>query len=218
MKKIVFTVVCMLMVVLPVNAKEINHFYAEAGDVNFVDTANSSVALAGDKIEVEGKINGILFGAGLDIDLSGEVDYAAIAGENVIITGKLLKDSAIAGNTLEIENAIFERDVFFAATEVDMSGTFNRNVSGTSEKTKIDNTTINGNLKLYSNNITIGDNVTILGTLTYPETAKISVSDSAVIGKLVKEKVETQEISLLVSHQTNRTKQMKPSLSRYDHF
>jgi len=197
MKKIIFTFICMLMVLMPVNAKEINHFYAKAGNVNFTDTANSSVALAGDNVEVNGQINGILFGAGMNVNLSGEIDYAAVAGDNVSVTGKILKDAAIAGNIIEVENAIFERDAAMIATDLEITGTFNRNLSATSEKTEIKNTTINGNLKLYSNNIVIGDNVKILGTLTYPETAKTTISDSAVIGKIVKEKVVLEETTIL---------------------
>lgn len=196
MKKIIFTFMCMLMFAFPVSAKEINHFYAEAGDINFKDIANSSVALAGDNLDVNGQINGVLFGAGIDVTISGKIDYAAIAGENVTISGQILKDAAIAGNVIEIENAIFERDAAMLATNLEISGTF-RNLSATSEKTEIKNTTINGNLKLYSNNIVIGDNVTILGTFTYPENAKITMSDSAIVGKIVKEKETVEETTIL---------------------
>lgn len=187
MKKIMLTLICMFLFVVPASAAEINHFYADSNDtVALRDTVNASAALAGAKVSADGKVNGVLFGAGNDVVLSGEVDYGVVAGNNVDITGTVLKDAAIAGNVVEFKNANLQRDTLIGASNVKLSGKFGRNITVGADIADLNDVTIGGNLKLYAENITIGDNVKIAGTLTYPEDADIKISDSAVIGKVEK--------------------------------
>ena len=173
MKKIMLTLICMFLFVVPASAAEINHFYADSNDtVALRDTVNASAALAGTKVSADGKVNGVLFGAGNDVVLSGEVDYGVVAGNNVDITGTVLKDAAIAGNVVEFKNANLQRDALIGASNVKLSGKFGRNITVGADIADLNDVTIGGNLKLYAENITIGDN--------------IKISDSAVIGKVEK--------------------------------
>ena len=190
--------VCMFLFIAPASAKDINHFYAESDtSVALNDTINASAALAGQTVNASGKVNGILFGAGNDVSLAGEVDYAAVAGNTVKITGTVLKDAAVAGNVVDIKGATFERDLAIGANNVTVSGTFNRNATIMASIAEINDTTVVGNLKLYSNTITIGKNVKIEGQLSYPEDAKVTINDGATIGKIVKTESINKEISLL---------------------
>lgn len=187
MKKVIVTLICMFLFIVPASASEINHFYAESDDaVALRDTVNASAALAGTKISADGKVNGVLFGAGNDVTLSGEVDYGVVAGNNVDVTGTVLKDAAIAGNVVEFNGSNLQRDTLIAASKTNLSGKFGRNITVASEIVDVNDVTIGGNLKLYAENIEIGDNVKIAGTLTYPENAKVKISDGAVIGKVEK--------------------------------
>jgi len=96
MKKVIVTLICMFLFIVPASASEINHFYAESDDaVALRDTVNASAALAGTKVSADGKVNGVLFGAGNDVTLSGEVDYGVVAGNNVDVTGTVLKDAGL---------------------------------------------------------------------------------------------------------------------------
>lgn len=190
MKKIkaTLTAICVCLIIpLGVSAKEINHFYADSGDtVALSDTVNASVALAGEKISASGKVNGVFFGAANEVSLSGETDYAAVAGNTVDVSGMVLKDAAIAGNVVKFKNATFQRDVAVAASNVKGSGTFNRDVVIASQIVELNDITVTGDLKLYASNITIGSNVTINGTLIYPEDAKANIDKGAVVGNVVK--------------------------------
>ena len=196
MKKIMLTLICTFLFIAPASAAEINHFYADSNDtVALRDTVNASAALAGAKVSADGKVNGVLFGAGNDITLSGEVEYGVVAGNNVDITGTVLKDAVIAGNVVEFKGSDLKRDALIGASKVTLSGKFGRNVTVGSEIADLNDLTIGGNLKLYAENIEISDNVKIAGTLTYPEDADIKISDSAVIGKVEKSASINTEVS-----------------------
>lgn len=197
--KVLLVFALMFLFVLPVNAKEINRFYATADDsINLKETVNGSAALAGNQVTADGQIKGVLFGAGNEVSFSGKTDYAIIAGNSVEVSGLILRDAAIAGMDVEIKDAIFERDVVIGASNLEASGDFKRDAIITSSLVKLENLTVSGNLELYASTIEIGNNVTISGKLSYPEDAKITIADSAVIGKKVKTDSLSQDESLLV--------------------
>ena len=177
----------MFLFIAPVSAKEIEHFYFNSDTtVSNSDTINASAALAGQKVEVKGEVKGALFGAGNNVTFSGTTDYLLLAGNTVDISGKILKDSAIAGSSVNIKGATFERDLAVAAGSISATGKFNRDATLSSSLVELNDITVVGDLHLYANEINIGKNVKIEGTLSYPEDAKITIDDSAVIGNTVK--------------------------------
>lgn len=207
MKKFLFIFICMFMFIGGASA-EVNHFYAKADDsVNFDKNVNASAAIAGEDVKLNGNVDGVLFSAGSKVELNGNVSYGVLAGEKVIINGNILKDSVIAGASVEIKNANLKRDALIVAEEINSSGKIEGNATLTANKITLENIEVLGNLKVYSNEIIIGENVTIKGTLSYPEDANIDINSSALIGKTVKtdslseenniENIQSEIISLL---------------------
>lgn len=171
-----------------VNAKEINHFTTKATDEIILEgTYNSSVVAAGQSVDFSGIVKGIAIGAGNKIELNGQTDYSILAGNNINIKGKVNNDSFIAGNIITIEDtATIDRDIVIAGSDIELNGTFSRNVSVYGNKVTVKNANIKGNLKVYSERVTIQKESYIAGTLFYPEDSIYKASDDAVITNVEK--------------------------------
>ena len=190
MKKIKFLIVIALccMIVPTVKAKEINHFVSKVDeDVELTNTYNGSVASAGQSIELDGTINGFSALAGNNIKYKGTSEYVFIAGNDINVNGSIMNDAFVAGNIITFESdTIVKRDTVTAGSDVELSGTFERNVSVYAAKVNVKGAKIKGNLKIYSENITVDNASTVEGTLYYPEDSKFKISEGAIINKTEK--------------------------------
>lgn len=190
MKKIkIFLLVAVLfLVTFPVEAKEIDHFIATVdNDVVLEDTYNSSVATAGDSVELNGKVNGISLVAGNKVTFDGTSDYGVIVGNSVNINGTINNDLFLAGNIVTFDkNSRLQRDVVIVASDVEINGEINRNISIYASKVTFQDVTIKGNVKIYGTNITVSKNTVIEGNLSYPEDAVYKAEDGATIGNIIK--------------------------------
>lgn len=190
MKKygIVLAVFVCFMFMPAVSAKEINHFVSKVdNDVFLEHNYNSSVAAAGQSIETTGTVKGALATAGNNIKFKGTSDYAFIAGNDININGTINNDGFIAGNIITFESdAVIKRDTVIAGNDVELSGSFSRNVSVYASKVSVKGANIKGNLKIYSENITVDSASIINGTLYYPEDSKYRVNEGAQIGNAEK--------------------------------
>ncbi len=188
MKKILL-VICAIFLMCPsVMAKEVNHFVSKAdNDLTVENTYNSSVAMAGESVNFEGQVDGIGAFAGNKVIVDGSVEYGAFAGNNITVNGTVLKDGFIAGNLITTsEKAIFNRDAIIAGNDVELNGNFERNVSIYASKVTLKNVTINGNIKLYTESITVSKDATVNGTLYYPEDSQYTEKEGAVVNSTEK--------------------------------
>lgn len=186
--KILIVIALCFMLIPTAKAKEINHFTSKVDeDVELADTYNSSVAGAGQSIELTGEVNGFSAIAGNNIKMQGRTEYAFIAGNDIKINSNINNDAFVAGNIITFENdTIIKRDTVVAGSDVELNGTFERNVSIYAGKVNIKNAKIKGNLKIFSENINVDKESIVEGTLYYPENSQYQVKEGANINKIEK--------------------------------
>lgn len=208
-KLLALLVLLTFMVAIPVEAKEINDFYATSNDnVKLKDTVNGDSAIAGNIIDMAGNIDGIGFIAGQTINIKGNLEYGFIAGQNITINGNITKNIYAAGQTITFtKNASIGRDIFLAADTITLNGNLERNINISAAKVIIENgTMINGNINIDTSEIIIKDNVKIEGTLKYNNTAKETISKNAQIAK-------TQTYKTTDNNQVNKTEILQSILN-----
>ncbi len=181
MKKlfVILTVLCFAFMPT-IQAKDINHSHSQIGnDVLLEDNVYGTSMIAGESTETSGNIQGINFMAANNIKFGGQSDYLACAGNSIKIGGKVLNDTFIAGNIVDIKkSAYLERDVMIAASDVEINGSIGRNATIYAAKVVINGANISGNVKIYAEDITIGDDATITGSVSVPKDAKAKISSN----------------------------------------
>lgn len=208
-KLLALLVLLTFMIAIPVEAKEINDFYATSDDnIKLQDTVNGDSAIAGNIIDMAGNIDGIGFIAGQTINIKGNLEYGFIAGQNITINGNITKNIYAAGQTITFtKDASIGRDIFLAADTITLNGNLERNINISASKVIIENgTTINGNINIDTSEIIIKDNVKIEGTLKYNNTAKETISKNAQIAK-------TQTYKTTDNNQINTTEILQSILN-----
>ena len=190
-KKIVSLLLLITMLVLPFGVKaEDSYFYADENNVVVSEEANHSVFAAGEKVKGTANVNGIYFGAGNDVTLSGKVSYGFLAGSNVLVDGTVDNDLfAGAGNITIGKEAKITRDVYLAANDVTIKANIPGNAFVAGSIVTLDGITIEGNLRVYANQLVINDNVTIKGTLYVSEGTVINNEDKLTTGDKVIDKI-----------------------------
>ncbi len=171
-----------------VNAKELPGFYAN-DNLTLEKDVDATLFAAGETVNVKSNVNGSSFIAGKDVKVSSNQDILFTAGQDVELNEVVTKDAFVAGETIKIDNSQI-RDLFVAARKITINSDIERNAFIGGESVII-NSTISGNAYVAADNITIEDGAKILGTLKYPEEAKITISDSAVVEKTSKYKSTT---------------------------
>ena len=186
MKKRIFGIllVISLLIITPVHAKDINHFYANADkNIKFEDKVIGDSAFAGNLVDILGNIDGIGFIAGNTVNVNGSMEYGFVAGKDITVNGSIQKSIYIAGANVTIsKDAKINRDVFIVSDTVTLEGIINRDASiGASELIIKTGTKIEGNVDTNADKITVQEGVTISGTLKYNENAKTNISNEATI-------------------------------------
>lgn len=195
MKRKLFGLLMLLsfLIVMPVEAKEINSFHATSGDnVKVNDTINGDSAIAGNIIDMLGNIDGIGFMAGQTINLDGDLEYGFLAGQEININGNVSKNVYAAGNTINFSKDVnVGRDIFIAGQTVNLDGTLDRNVNISAEKVIINKgAIINGNISINTQNLIIQKDVVIKGKLEYNKDAENKINKDVSIGKIIKKDVQ----------------------------
>ena len=188
MKKKLFRLLLFIsMLIIPFGVRaEDNYFYTDDSSVLVEDEHNHSVFAAGDRVKANANIHGIYFGAGSSVDLSGKVSYGFVAGQSVNVEGEVENDLFAAGGAIVInKDAKLNRDAYLVANNVDIRANISGNVFVSASIVTLENVTIDGDLKVNSNQLIINDNVNIKGTLYVNEKTFISNEDKITCGNKV---------------------------------
>lgn len=175
-KKILMLLVLIVSIfTVQVNAKQ---FYAN-DKIKINEQQDYSVFAAGQEIDISSFIDGSTFVAGEDITITSSQDIIFAAGEDIKIKDAYAKDVFVAGMELEITNSQI-RDLFAFAEDIEINSEISHNAYLGATKVVIDSK-IMGNVYIAAEEIIIKDGAEIMGTLEYPETAYIRISDDAII-------------------------------------
>ena len=169
-----------LWTVQSVEAKGLNNFYAD-DEVEISEDIDATTFAAGQNVEISSEINGASFVAGENINLKSSQDLLFTAGQRINIENASTKDAFIAGEKINIKSSTI-RDLFVAGQTITLDTDIERNAYIGGEKVTIKGN-IGGDVLIAADEITIEDDVEILGTLKYPEDAKVKISKSASISK-----------------------------------
>ena len=153
-----------------------NGFIADE-DVTLTNPFNTTTFVAGNNVEMNSEVDGANFVAGNNVKVSSVQDYLFTAGNNVVVDGVSSKDAFIVGNKVEIKSSM-TRDLYVAGTDIVINSTMTRNIYAGGDRIVI-NAYIDGDLKVASENITVGEETVITGKLLYPKTAKITIDKAA---------------------------------------
>lgn len=185
-----YLLILMLFVATPVFAAS-NDLFRSDKNIEVHDELNGSGFIVGETVDVDGKINGILFTAGNNVIVESTSDYLFSAGNSVKVDGVLAKDGFVAGNIINIQSGNIERDLYIGGTAIDLNANVGRNAYIAGNTVKFDGRVM-GNLNIDASEIIIGKNAVVEGKLSYAETAKITIEETAKIG--TKEAIKTSSI------------------------
>ena len=199
MKKrlILLFIVLLSVVAIPVFAKGEEGFFA-GDNLNLIEKIPTTSFVAGNHVEMSSEVDGINFVAGNNIALSSSQDYLFVAGNNIQLENISAKDVFVAGSSIQVNTSTI-RDLYAAAQTVRIDSNISRNayIGG---DTVVINSTIEGNVNVAADDIRIGKEAVIHGVLKYPEKAKISISESAVVSET--KTYKTKEISVQKTFKT----------------
>ncbi len=165
---------------IPVMAKGHNGFHV-GDDLSLTKKITSTLFSAGNNVDVSSEVDGASFIAGNNLTLSSKQDILFAAGNSISIKDLETKDAFVAGSKIEVENSKI-RDLYATAQTIRIDSDISRNAYLGGETITI-NGTIDGDCYISAESIRIGKEASITGTLKYPEESKISISESASIGK-----------------------------------
>lgn len=187
-KKIALLLVIVLsLAFIPVFAKDENF---NAGDELKLDQAIGATSFsAGNSIDMTSEVDGMNFVAGNTLALSSTQDHLFAAGNLIDLENVKTKDAFLAASTIKIKSSEI-RDLYAAAETIRLeSDVRNAYLGGT--KVTI-NSKIDGDARISAEEIVLGDNAQITGTLKYPETCKVDISKSALVNN--KEAYEVEKV------------------------
>lgn len=140
---------------------------------------------AGGSILVDGSISGDVAAAGGSVMVSGDVtDDLRAAGGNVKVIGSIGDDAFLAGGDVSIiSGAIVGGNVIIAGGRVEISGIVNGEVKIFASEVLINGTV--GNLSIDAEQVVIGENAKINGTLGYSSKKEAEIHSNAQISGAV---------------------------------
>ena len=179
----IITLLLVLLTVPVVFAKQTNNIYAD-DNLEIKEEIKKSLFAVGNNVVLKSGIDGLNFTAGNSLNISSAQDYLFAAGNSINIERATSKDMFIAGNNINISNSAL-RDLYVAGNTIRIDTPIEGTVYVGGNTINI-NSTVEEDAYLSGEDIRIGKEAVIKGTLYYPEDAKISIAESAVINNQVK--------------------------------
>ena len=179
MKKIIKYLLLLIFLVPTITLAEENDKYitTTSSDIELKEDFDNTHFVFGDSILVNNKTDGIYFIFGEMVDYQSENEYVALFGNRLTVSGKI-KDGALFGNNVRLENALIDRDVVIFGNKVYLSGTFNGNVLVYADTVIAENSTFLKDLTVNSSKLTIDKNTVVSGILTYDEDMDVSIENT----------------------------------------
>lgn len=178
MKKIIKYLLLLIFLVPTITLAEENDKYitTSSSDIELKEDFNNTHFVFGDSILVNNKTDGIYFIFGEMVDYQSENEYVALFGNRLTVSGKI-KDGALFGNNVRLENALIDRDVVIFGNKVYLSGTFNGNVLVYADTVNVENGTFSKNLTVKASELTVNKETEVSGVLTYDEDMDVSIEN-----------------------------------------
>lgn len=178
MKKIIKYLLLLIFLVPTITLAEENDKYitTSSSDIELKEDFNNTHFVFGDSILVNNKTDGIYFIFGEMVDYQSENEYVALFGNRLTVSGKI-KDGALFGNNVRLENALIDRDVVIFGNKVYLSGTFDGNVLVYADTVNVENGTFSKNLTVKASELTIDKETEVSGVLTYDEDMDVSIEN-----------------------------------------
>lgn len=158
---------------------------------------HSGISIGQSIIDIDEKLEGVHFVMSTDmINIKGEVEHGLIYGTNIVIEGKISKDTVlIAENVKILESAEIERDLIVVANKLDIAGKVKGNLIGEVLQTTITGT-VEQDLRLDLIKLDLNGG-TINGTiyLTVPENGVSNVTGvtEKYPNAVIKEKIQNTD-------------------------
>lgn len=156
---------------------------------------NGDVVCAGQNLRIEGDINGDVICAGQTLRIEGNVDGdIRYAGQSLIISGVVERNVTFLGQELLIEDGgSVNGEITSAGESVRVLGTVGRNISGAMQNLEIGGV-VNGKVAVEAQNVTLFDNASIQGDLSYRAPKEAAIAEGAtVLGKIDYQQVERRD-------------------------
>lgn len=189
-----------LAVIIPLGTYASIYSETESYTLAADETAEGNVYAAGNSLSVNGTVTGDFVGAGGTATLNGTFeddillaggtttfsgtakDDMRIVGGTLVISGTVEGDVNVAAGTVTIEeSARINGDVMIGSGMAYIKGHVGQNVGIASGEIEITGT-VNGNVVAYVDKLTIDDNASITGSLTYTSVNPARISSNATIG------------------------------------
>lgn len=134
---------------------------------NKEDILGDAIVIA-QNVTINKKIERNLSAIGVNINISGEIGAnARLAGQKITLAGAVEEDLLILADSVNIEKADIGGDLWISANQVNINDTsIEKDVNIFSKETNFSGI-INGNAKIHTSNLAIGDNTKVNGSLTY---------------------------------------------------
>lgn len=134
-----------------------------------------SLFTAGNNVDNNAKVKGILFSAGNTVNINNLSEYGFIAGNSININSEVEKDLFVAGNSISInQSTIINRDLYIVGNNITIDANIKGNVFAAGNTIKIGNTAkIEGDLQTNAENIEFGSQAKVAGTFNYNSNAII---------------------------------------------
>jgi hypothetical protein len=131
-------------------------------------TVNGDIFAAGNTITVNGKVNGSIMAVGETVNINGEITHAVrIAGGTLNIGGNVGRDLLVGGSEVNVDStAKIGRDLLFGAGTVHIDAPIGGDIKGGGGEVTLTNG-VQGDIELGVDNLRIASTANIQGNLTY---------------------------------------------------
>lgn len=159
--------------------------YAGGGNVNMAGAVNGDLFAAGGTVVSSGNIANDLNAAGGTVVVSGNVgDDLRVTGGNLTVNAKVGGEALIAGGQIVMDSsATVNKNLMAAGEDLILNGTVNGNIVLYGTRIELRGV-VNGNAKIEAQELVLGPQTVIKGTLVYSARNEAQVPSGAQIGDI----------------------------------
>ncbi len=146
-------------------------------------TVNGDVFAAGNTLSINGTVNGNVYLLGQEVSVSGTVSQGVrITANSVSISGSIGEDLLLLANTANVDgNANIGRDLIVTVDTLNLDGTVQRRLAGNAQTATL-NGSVGTNVDISVETLTVTEDASIGGNLTYRSDEEAEISSGAEIG------------------------------------